>query len=154
MQTDQTAPCYDWVKLERVIPASELPVGLAEGSTEMALKQLLSHLGPALPLPLPFHRCRFQECPLINLLYVQVLVAQSCLTLRDPICSPPGSSFMGFSKQEYRSGLPFPSPGDLPYPGIEPGSPALQADCLPSEAPGKPINLLHPHQQLRVCFPG
>ena len=40
---------------------------------------------------------------------------------------------MGFSRQEYWSGLPFPSPGDLPDPGIEPGSPALQADALPSE---------------------
>ena len=39
---------------------------------------------------------------------------------------------MGFSRQEYRSGLPFPSPGDLPNPGIEPGSPALQTDSLPS----------------------
>ena len=38
-----------------------------------------------------------------------------------------------FSRQEYWSGLPFPSPGDLPYPGIEPGSPALQADALLSE---------------------
>ena len=38
---------------------------------------------------------------------------------------------MGFSRQEYWSGLPFPSPGDLPYPGIERGSPALQADSLP-----------------------
>ena len=45
---------------------------------------------------------------------------------------------MGFSRQVYWSGLPFPSPGDLPYPGIEPGSPALQADALPSEPPGKP----------------
>ena len=43
---------------------------------------------------------------------------------------------MGFSWQEYWSGLPFPSPGDLPDPGIEPGSPALQADALPSEPPG------------------
>ena len=42
---------------------------------------------------------------------------------------------MGFSRQEYWSGLPFPSPGDLPDPGIEPGSPALQADALPSEPP-------------------
>ena len=41
--------------------------------------------------------------------------------------SPP----MGFSRQEYWSGLPFPSPGDLPDPGIEPRSPALQADVLP-----------------------
>ena len=40
---------------------------------------------------------------------------------------------MEFSKHEYWSGLPFPSPGDLPYPGIEPGSPTLQADTLPSE---------------------
>ena len=45
---------------------------------------------------------------------------------------------MGFSRQECWSGLPFPSPGDLPDPGIEPGSPALQADALLSEAPGKP----------------
>ena len=46
--------------------------------------------------------------------------------------------YMGFSKQEYWSGLPFPSPGDLPDPGIEPRSPALQADALTSEPPGKP----------------
>ena len=45
----------------------------------------------------------------------------------------------GFSRQEYWSGLPFPSPGDLPYPGIEPRSPALQADALTSEPPWKPI---------------
>ena len=45
---------------------------------------------------------------------------------------------MGFSKQEYWSGLPFPSPGDLPNPGIEPRSPALQADSLPTELQGKP----------------
>jgi len=43
-----------------------------------------------------------------------------------------------FSRQEYRSRLPFPSPGDLSDPGIEPGSPTLQADYLPSEPPGKP----------------
>ena len=44
---------------------------------------------------------------------------------------------MGFSRQEYWSGLPFPSPGDLPDPGIEPRSPALEADALTSEPPGK-----------------
>ena len=43
---------------------------------------------------------------------------------------------MGFSRQEYWSGLPFLSPEDLPNPGMEPGSPALQADALPSEPPG------------------
>ena len=43
--------------------------------------------------------------------------------------------FMGFHRQEHMSGLPFPSAGDIPEPGIEPGSPALQADSLPSEPP-------------------
>ena len=43
----------------------------------------------------------------------------------------------GFSRQEYGSGVPFPSPGDLPDPGIQPRSPALEADALPSEPPGK-----------------
>ena len=45
---------------------------------------------------------------------------------------------MKFSRQEYWSRLPFPSPGDLPNPGIKPGSPALQADSLPPESSGKP----------------
>ena len=49
-------------------------------------------------------------------------------------CQPPLSS-----RQGYWSGLPFPSPGDLPDPGIEPGSPALPAEALPSELLGKPM---------------
>ena len=62
------------------------------------------------------------------------LVAKSCPTLAilwTVACQPPLS--MGFSMQEHWSGLPFPSPGDLPNPGIKPGSPALQADDLPTE---------------------
>ena len=51
-------------------------------------------------------------------------------------CKAPPS--MKFSRQEYWGGLPFPSPGDLPNPGIELGSLTLQADSLPSEPPGKP----------------
>ena len=51
---------------------------------------------------------------------------------------------MGFSSQEYWSGLPFPSPEDLPEPGIKPGSPALQADALPSKPPGKSIIYISP----------
>ena len=47
---------------------------------------------------------------------------------------------VGFSRQGYWNGLPFPSPGNLPDPGIEPGSPALQTDALPSGPPGKPKN--------------
>ena len=66
------------------------------------------------------------------------LVAQSHLTLCNPMdCSRLGSSVHGFSRKEYLSGLPFPSPGDLPDPGIEPGPPALQVDSLSSEPPGK-----------------
>ena len=67
-----------------------------------------------------------------------MLVAQLCPTLCDPMdCACQAPLSMGFSRQEYRSGLPFPSPGDLPGPGIEHGSPELQAVSLPSELPGK-----------------
>ena len=62
------------------------------------------------------------------------LVPKSCPTLAvlwTVACQAPLS--MGFSRQEYWSGLPFPSPGHLPDPGIEPGSPALQADDLPTK---------------------
>ena len=65
-------------------------------------------------------------------------VIQLCLTLCDLMAvahqAPPST---GFSRQEYWSGLPFPSPGDLPNPGIEAGSPALQVDALPCKPPGK-----------------
>ena len=64
---------------------------------------------------------------------------QLCLTLCNPMHgSPSGSPVMGFSRQEYWSGLPCPSPENLPNPGIEPRSPTLQTDSLPSELPGKP----------------
>ena len=68
---------------------------------------------------------------------VKVLVPQSC-----PMDSlwPQAPLSMGFSRQEKWSGVPFPSPGDLSNPGIKLRSPALQADSLPSESPGKPIN--------------
>ena len=55
-----------------------------------------------------------------------------------------------FSRQEYWSGLPFPSPGDLPDPGIESRSPALQADALPSEPPGTPE--VRNTEVLNKCF--
>ena len=79
------------------------------------------------------------EPPAKPIVKVKVLFTQSCLTLCDPMdCSPPGFSAMGFSSQEYWNGLPFPSPGVRPNPGIKPGSPALQADSLPTELPGTP----------------
>ena len=68
------------------------------------------------------------------------LAAKSCPTLLQPlwIVACQGPLFMGFPRQECWSGLPFPSPGDLPNPGIEPGSLALWADSLPSKPRGKP----------------
>ena len=76
----------------------------------------------------------------INHCKYKLLVAQSCLTLQShglhgthQVPLP-----MEFSRQEYCSGLPFPSPGDLPNPGLEPKSPALQADSFSPETPGKP----------------
>ena len=77
---------------------------------------------------------------------VKVKVTQVCLTLTTlwtVALQAPLS--MEFSRWEYWSGLPFPSPADLSDPGIEPGSPALQADYLPSEPPGKP-----PRAEFRV----
>ena len=70
---------------------------------------------------------------------VTASVAQSCLTLVTPwAVAHQAPLSMGFSKQEYWSGLPFPAPGDLPDPGIKPRSPALQAVSLLSELLGKP----------------
>ena len=75
-----------------------------------------------------------------HLVHVCVLVAQSCPTLCDPMDSIAYQAplFVGFSRQGYWSGLPFPSLGDLPDPGIKPESPALQVDALLSKLLGKP----------------
>ena len=58
-------------------------------------------------------------------------------------CSQPGSSVPGILQERTLECLSFPSPGDLPDPGIEPGFPALQADYLLSESPGKPTEILN-----------
>ena len=81
-----------------------------------------------------------EECVCVCVcVYVCVLVVQSCWLFATPWTvahqAPPS---MEFSRQEYWSGLSFPSPGDLPDPGIKLRSPALQADSFPSEPPGKP----------------
>ena len=68
------------------------------------------------------------------------LVAKSCLTLATPwTVARQAPLSVGFPRQEYWIGLPFPSPGDLPYPGIEPVSPALQADSLLLSHQGSPL---------------
>ena len=69
--------------------------------------------------------------PMKLLSLVRLLVIQWTVAYQAPLS-------MGFSRQEYWSGLPFPSPGDLPGPGIEPRTPTSQANALPSEPPGKP----------------
>ena len=76
---------------------------------------------------------------LTKVLKVKVLVTQLCPTLCHPMdYTHQAPLSMGFSRQEYWSREPFPSPGALPESGIESGSPALQADSLLSEPPGKP----------------
>ena len=76
----------------------------------------------------------------------QVLVTQSCRSLCDPMdCSPLAPLSRGFSRQEHRSGLPFPSPGDLPNSGFEPRSHTWQADSLPADPPGMPISTYSSH---------
>ena len=65
---------------------------------------------------------------------MKVKVAQSCLTL----CSPMDSIVYGILQARILEWIAFPSPGDLPNPGIKPRSPTLQADSLPAELPGKP----------------
>ena len=69
---------------------------------------------------------------------VKVLVAQSCLTLWPVDCGPPGSSVHGILQARILEWVAIPSPEDLPDPGMEPRSPTLQADSLPSELPVKP----------------
>ena len=76
-------------------------------------------------------RCPFREVKVKSLSRVRLFATPWTVAYQ-------ASPSMGFSRQECWSGLPFPSPGDLLDPGIEPGSPALQADALPSEPPGKP----------------
>ena len=71
-------------------------------------------------------------CVLSHFSSVQLFVTSWTVALQAPLSR-------GFSRQEYWNGLPFPSPEDLPDPGIEPRSPALQADSLPSELPQKVI---------------
>ena len=85
-------------------------------------------------------------CPrllLVELIRPHVFVTRSRQTLCDPMdCAPPGPSVHGISRQEYWSGLSSLSPGDLPNPGTEPRSPALQVHSLPPQPLGKPEKAL------------
>ena len=81
--------------------------------------------------------------------------AQSHLTLCDPTdCSPWPPLSMGFSRHEYGSGVPFPSPGNLPDSGMEPRSPALQADSFLSKPIGEPNKRSQAPLFFRTSVPG
>ena len=100
------------------------------GSDALAWLRLREFYVPAL--------CNLESWLLVPLLYV--LVTQLCPMLCHFMdSSPQAPLWMELSRQEYWSGLPFPSPGYLPNPGIEPESVSLQADSLPSEHPGRPL---------------
>ena len=98
--------------------------------------------GAACPILLPAGDGRVEKvcpCTIKYLNCVCVSVAQSYPTIATPwTVAHQAPLSKGFSRQEYWRGLPFPSPGDLPDPGIEPTFPALQVDSLLSEPPGKP----------------
>ena len=103
-------------------------------------------------LLIPVHRDPKTECCVVC-----GLVTKSCPTLENSwrvACQAPLS--MGLPRQECWSGLPFPSSGDLPNPGNEPGSPVLQADSLPTELSGKPAHFTNSyclHQQFSNSSP-
>ena len=81
-------------------------------------------------------------------LHVVCSVAQSCLTLCDPVEAHQAPLSMEFSRKEYWNGQSFPSPGDFYDPGIGPRSSTLQADSLPSEPPGKFNVIIYTHTQI------
>ena len=89
-----------------------------------------------IPIPSSFHIIE----PHIFSCHVKVKV-KSCRTLCDPTEVYQASPSVGFSRQEYWSGLPFPAPGDLPNTGIIPGSPAWQADSSPTKPPVRPYEI-------------
>ena len=117
---------------------------LAEASLQSLSPSSHSHLFPlrlsvstnGLPLRLWIGRCMNNSVCVIQLLMFNSF---------DPTdCSPPGSSPLESSRQEYWNGLPFPAAGDLPDSGIKPRSPALQAVSLPSEPPEKLLSMVSP----------
>ena len=92
------------------------------------------------------------SCPLLATMKVKVkLLSRVRLFVTPWTVAYQAPLSIGFSRQECWRGLPFPSPGDLPDPGIEPGSPTLQADALPSEPPGKP-NVINYISKIRIII--
>ena len=105
-------------------------------SQDMECSSLSYTVGPCLSILYIVVEVKWNEMKLLS--HVLLFVTPWTVAHKAPLS-------MEFSRQEYWSGLPFPSPVDLSNPGLEPGSSALQADTLPSESPGKPspYNSLH-----------
>ena len=111
---------------------------MEEGGIHQLCSLLASHRSSAAALgliPLVPLISRFLKVKVKSLSRVRLFVTPWTVAYQ----APPS---MGFSRQEYWSGVPLPSPGYLPDPGMEPGSPAFQADALASEPPGKLLKLL------------
>ena len=79
--------------------------------------------------------------PCMSSLWGDFCAVLCCTQLRPTLCDPMAPLSVGFPRQEYWSGLPFPFPGDLSDPGVEPASPALQADSLPLYHQGRVFEL-------------
>ena len=84
------------------------------------------------------HMIKYMQIKITTKPLFRLSAAQSCFFATPWTVASQAPPFMEFAMQEYWSGLPFPSPGDLLYPGIKPRSPTLQAGALTSEPPGKP----------------
>ena len=118
------------------------PIDLAGSSVCGILQAPIWRIVHGFPLSVEFSTQSFKWCGRVSIhCFVcksELLVVQLCPALCDPMdCSPQAPLSMDFSRQEYWSGLPFPSSGHLPHIGMDPGSPALQADSLSSEQPKK-----------------
>ena len=114
-----------------VVQKRELGRGFFQGHQAKVLLAGTPRKSPGLAISVPLPHLNDHQDWKSKLISCVQLFA----TLWTVVCQAPLS--MEFSRQKYWSGLPFPSPGDLPDPGIEPGPPALQADSLPSQPPGK-----------------
>ena len=137
-----------WVRLFAapwtVVHQAPLPMEFPDKNTEAGCHFLLQGIFPTQGLNQRLWHLLHQQADCLPTAppgkLLLCLVMQSFPTLCDPVdCSLPGFCVhVGFFRQEYWTGLPCPSSGDLPNPGIKPRSPALQADSLPSEPPEKP----------------
>ena len=117
------------------------PYKLAQFKTQQShLKEVQTHVSLNSHIGALWTRCfegifhwsaKPEMAYMCSLSHVRLFVTSWTLAHQAPLS-------LEFSRQEYWSGQPFPSPGDLPHPDTEPRSPALQADSLPSEPPGKP----------------